>query len=237
MKKLTTLSAAIVLGMSMAGASYAGHPETPPAPQPTHLGFYAGAGGAFSSMTADSDFIANPVQNITAFHRSDTENSFAPLLQLGYWANWANNWVWGAKLMYQYHGDKADMFTSYALARIQHELDGLFTIGKQFHHGLAYLGAGPALLPTKVFGENGLFTANFRVPASSTQSKNLWGASVQGGISYFLTNTLFLDFSYTFTQTMSKQFDAPISTQAGGTASEDVSISSQTLALSLNAIL
>jgi opacity protein-like surface antigen len=223
MKKIFTTSTAILLGMSFASISFAGHPDMPAPPQANHLGWYIGVGAAATAVSGEASSLTNSTST------NDNEMGITPLIQLGYWQDWANNWLWGAKFSYKYLGTIEDLIepTTSNTLEIDHEVLALFTIGKSFgQQGFAYLGAGPVFMPAT--STNSLVGVT---PGANSQSKNLWGGAVQGGLTYFLTPSIFLDFTYTYAQTMSKQIDTSNGTTID---SANVSAATQEFAMSVN---
>jgi hypothetical protein len=109
------------------------------------------------------------------FH--DTQSTFAPEAQAGYFSHFANSsWLWGVKFRYKYLGvtstdrladspqtgsttntgaaPAATSFTGNVViqssqTRLNHELAFLAFLGHSFANTNVYLGAGPALFGTK----------------------------------------------------------------------------------------
>ena len=159
-----------------------------------------------------------------------SENRFAPSVQLGYYQLFNNsNWLLGAKFTYSYIGSTSTSsvqnipqagsvgnipFTGDAVVQsFQYSMNNQMTLTPYF--GIAtkksffYLGAGASYSQTKenindIVGY--AFIGNEEVnisgePTSFSSTNWTFGYSVIAGGTYFITSSLFLDLSYTFSRT------------------------------------
>jgi len=177
----------------------------------------------------------------------DSESKLGPTLQVGYFQKFNNSsWLWGSKLSYSYVGttstspvleipqfgsnSSGDTFEGVAVVQsFQYSLNHQFSFtpyfgissGKTFF----YLGAGISMSETKeevndvvgyAFIQND--TVNISGEPTDFSSTNwVWGFAATAGGTYFLSQSLFLDLSYTFnsTQTQVNDFKAPFSNSKG----------------------
>lgn len=179
---LTLTSATFAAGMDAAAASGSMVPQS---------GFFVGLGGSENSVSVDQNLYASGVSNVylgndlvaygeaggPATPFSQTESTFAPDGQLGYFQHFANsNWLWGMSFSYKYLGVTSEddsvvvpqggSFTNTGSApadttftgnvvigsaqmSVNHEFTLLPFIGHSFHNGFVYFGAGPALFGTR----------------------------------------------------------------------------------------
>ena len=160
--------------------------------------WFVGLGGSFNTVNFDQDMFASGVSRVfqgetlvgvgqaggPANPRQDTQSTFAPAAQLGYFAHFAeSNWLWGAKFHYRYPDATAttpdivpqvgmletvsgsDSFTGNVVigsyrTRLNHELAFIPFIGHSFARSYVYLGAGPALFETHTKIDNAIGFAN-----------------------------------------------------------------------------
>lgn len=161
--------------------------------------WFVGLGGSFNTVNFDQDMFASGVGNVyrggtlvaagqaggPANPRQSTHMTLAPAAQLGYFAHFAaNDWLWGAKLLYKYPAALAttpdidpqagtlttisgpDSFTGHVVigsyrTRLNHEIAFMPFIGHSFARSYVYLGAGPALFATETKIDNATGLADF----------------------------------------------------------------------------
>jgi hypothetical protein len=157
-----------------------------------------------------------------------TQNTLAPLAQLGYFQHFKNNnWLWGAKFTYSYLNSSntlseftipqfgsnttGETFTGTATVEsfqssIKNQLILTPFIGFSLEHGFFYLGAGPSLsqTSTKINGLTGHAdidgtSVNISGAPTNFSSTNwVYGAAALIGGTYFFNPCLFVDFNYTY---------------------------------------
>lgn len=146
---------------------------------------FIGIGGSYNSVKVDQDLSGYGISNVynssgtlvaygdaggPASAYKDTESTFAPALQIGYFKHFDNSdHLWGTKLSYVYadhtsNNQKVDVpqygsftkvsgsetFTGNALVgsaqtTLKHQINLIPFIGKSFENSYVYFGAGPAL--------------------------------------------------------------------------------------------
>ena len=175
-----------------------------------------------------------------------TDNRFAPNVQLGYFQLFNNSdWLWGSKLTYSYIGSKSvsseihipqvgsvgkSSFTGDAVVQsFEYRVNNQMTLtpyfGVSVKKAFFYLGPGLSLSET-IENINGVvgyaFIGDKEVNISGAPtdfSSTDWSvgfAAVAGG-TYFISSSLFLDFSYTYCQTgtQTNNFTAPFTNSQG----------------------
>lgn len=145
-----------------------------------------------------------------------------------------SEYLWGVKLSYDYLGNSTATndfvripqfgtfsngtpFTGNAIARsyqktVNHQFAFIPYFGQAFEKGTIYLGAGPTLsqVNTKIndlvgFADiNGVRTDISGTPQGFSSTQWLWGATLMVGGSYFVDESWFLDFSYSYSMTQNK---------------------------------
>jgi opacity protein-like surface antigen len=184
------LHLAVVAGlMAASGGACADGPAPssfappPPSSVPTTAAFM-GLGGSYNSVNFGNHHIyAQGVSNVylngalvasgqaggPADAYSDTQSTFAPTAQIGFFRRFAGtNWLWGAKFSYSYldatstnqfvnipqvgafASANSDSFTGHVIVRsyqtsTDHQLTLMPFIGHAFKRSFIYLGAGPSL--------------------------------------------------------------------------------------------
>ncbi len=154
--------------------------------------WFVGLGGSFNTVNFDQDMFVSGVGSVyqggtlvavgqaggPAGPRQGNELTLAPAVQLGYFAHFAaNDWLWGAKFLYQYPAATAttrdidpqagmlttvsgpDSFTGHVVigsyrTRLNHEFAFMPFVGHSFARSYVYLGAGPALFATQTKIDN-----------------------------------------------------------------------------------
>lgn len=164
----------------------------------------------------------------------NTENGLSPSIQAGYFKKFENSsYLWGAKFSYSYLGDNTstndliripqfgqfdgEPFTGNAIARsyqktIKHQVSFIPYIGKAFERSTVYLGAGPTLsqVETKInnlvgFADiDGNRTDISGAPQNFSDKEWVIGATVMFGGTYYLDESFFLDFNYSYSMTKDK---------------------------------
>lgn len=153
-------------------------------------GWFVGVGGSYNSVKVDSTFsgvgrteiysgatlVAVGTAGGPAAPFEDTETTFAPVAQLGYFQNFAgSDWLWGSKVSYKYLGltlsddgfdapqegvyevlspPSTSTFTGNAVTDsaqtdVDHELALLAFLGRTFNRGRFYFGGGPVVFATE----------------------------------------------------------------------------------------
>ena len=174
-------------------------------------------------MNFDQDMFASGVGNVyqtgtliavgeaggPANPRQDTQLTFAPAAQLGYFAHFgASNWLWGAKVVYRYVDATAttpdidpqagtlttvsgpNTFTGHVVigsyrTRLTHEIAFVPIIGHSLARSYVYLGAGPALFRTETKIDNAIGFAHLNgLVADVTGAGDYFASSqwVWGGV-------------------------------------------------------
>jgi hypothetical protein len=161
--------------------------------------WFVGLGGSFNTANFDQNMFASGVGNVyqggtlvavgaaggPANPRQDTQSTFAPAAQLGYFAHFGtSDWLWGAKVFYRYLAATAttpdidpqagmlttvsgtDSFTGHVVigsyrTRLNHEIALMPFIGHSVARSYVYLGAGPALFATQTKIDNAIGFAHF----------------------------------------------------------------------------
>lgn len=129
----------------------------------------------------------------------------------------------------------------------------LFYAGQQFKQGYAYLGIGPAVMSAS----NSVYVSSIHSApdtnsdtlfTNSVKSNNtMWGGAAQVGYNYFINPGYFINFSYTYTQTGTYQFNNTTNTALfNGAASPGpnmlnidrrISIAQQDIAITINKVI
>jgi outer membrane protein W len=163
-------------------------------PSVPNSSWFGGLGGSFHIANFDQDMFASGVGNVyqggtlvavggaggPAHPRLNAQLALAAEAQLGYFTHFAaSNWLWGAKLLYQYPATTAstrdidpqvgalttvsgpDSFTGNVVigryrTRLDHEIAFMPFIGHAFARSYVYLGAGPALFATQTNVDNAI---------------------------------------------------------------------------------
>jgi opacity protein-like surface antigen len=163
----------------------------------------------------------------------DSDTSVPPVVQLGYFERIVGTrWLWGAKASYSYVNSKSSSnaflipqfgsygttpFTGNAVARsfqagVDHQIAFVPYVGYTFDRSYVYVGAGPTLsrVNTRIddligFADiNGTRTDVSGTAQTFTSSGWVLGGAVTIGTTYFLDNSWFLDFNYTYGATRKK---------------------------------
>jgi opacity protein-like surface antigen len=163
----------------------------------------------------------------------DSDTSFSPVVQAGYFQQIMDTrWLWGAKFSYSYVHSKstsnaflipqfgsfgATAFTGNAVARsfqagVDHQLAFIPYVGYLFDRSYIYLGVGPTMSRVKTriddligFADiNGSRTDISGTAQTFTSGGWIVGGAVTIGTTYFLDQSWFLDFNYTYGATAKK---------------------------------
>ena len=163
----------------------------------------------------------------------DSDTSFSPVVQAGYFQQIMDTrWLWGAKASYSYvHANSTSSrfrvpqfgsfgttsFTGNAIARsfqagVDHQMSFIPYVGYSFDRSYVYVGAGPTIsrVKTKIndlvgFADiNGDRTDISGSPQSFSSAGWVLGGAVTIGTTYFLSQSWFLDFNYTYGATKRK---------------------------------
>lgn len=206
-------------------------------------GFYGGVGGSWN--TVDETFnslLLTSAANSAEDHYDISDNRFAPMVQLGYWAPWRTEWLWGIAaqwkhLYYNSFNEDSNLgqhlqnasFASINIfgpnvirdfssqTRINNEVMALFYLGEQFKHSYVSLGLGPVLFTTR----SNVYVSSVHHPigggdnllSTGVQSNNiLWGGAAQAAYNYYINPTWFLTVSYTYAQSAKRTFNNQEST-------------------------
>jgi hypothetical protein len=189
-------------------------------------------GLGISNVSVNAVATSQGIAQGTAAPFQNTSLTFSPEIQAGYLKNFNADTYYGIKFTYQFLGlvvTNRDLYLpqsgelrtlnppstgpmfGYAIAdsvetTINHNMNLLALIGKQFDNKYFYLGAGPsvtslrsknynsigyALLDGETVNVTGL--VNYSSPTIWA-----WGGAAQLGMSYFIDPTWFLDASYTY---------------------------------------
>jgi opacity protein-like surface antigen len=184
--------------LTLATPAFAGEYQ-PPAEHFPASGFFIGLGGSYNSTKFSQDLYASGISDIfsgstlVAFGEAggpsspfrETESSFAPEVQLGFFRNFADHeWLWGAKFRYKYvdltsddsliDSPQSGSFTNTGAApsgssftgnviiesshtKIEQEFSLLAFVGQPFGRGTVYFGAGPVLFGARsnLYGATG----------------------------------------------------------------------------------
>lgn len=184
MKRLSILGAVMLSPLALYAAvspvsSGSGLPQA---------GFFLGLGGSYNSIKLNQNLYASGISNVYADGSltsagqaggpanpyANTQSTFAPLAQLGYFRNFGNSdWLWGAKFSYQYLGTtdtdsnvivpQAGTFTNVSSSNtftghvtigssqtsVNNELNFIPFIGHSFANSFVYLGVGPTVFGTQ----------------------------------------------------------------------------------------
>ncbi|NNM58711.1 MAG: hypothetical protein HKM04_02745 [Legionellales bacterium] len=207
MKQLRILSGLFLLAFPFLTATAGTLSSTPSATYITDgslvpdAGLFVGLGGSYNSVYLNQSIEASGVSSIfidsilagngeaggTASPFKDTDSTFAPQAQIGYFRHFSDtDYLWGFKYFYQYLGTtisndsfsvpqsgaytsfiSADTFTgnvviTSAQTSINHEMALMPFIGRSFKKSYVYLGVGPALFETEtnIYGANGYADLN-----------------------------------------------------------------------------
>ncbi|MGC2776551.1 MAG: hypothetical protein WA418_13060 [Bradyrhizobium sp.] len=186
----TPLAGAALCLLTFSTMTFAADLGSPLPSNTPRAGFFLGLGGSYNSVNFGQDLSAAGISNVysgttlVAFGQAggpanpfhDTQSSFAPEAQAGYFQQFAGSrWLWGVKFKYKYLGvtstqgnvdsPQTGSFTNTGAAppdttftgnvviqssqtRINHEFDSLAFLGHSFGNSTVYLGAGPALFGT-----------------------------------------------------------------------------------------
>lgn len=163
----------------------------------------------------------------------DSNTSFSPVVQAGYFQQIMDTrWLWGAKFSYSYVHSKSTSdrflipqfgsfgttsFTGNAVARsfqagVDHQVSFIPYVGYSFDRSYIYLGAGPTMsrVKTRIDDLIGFADINGARTDISGTAQNFssagWvlGGAVTLGTTYFLDQSWFLDFNYTYGATRKK---------------------------------
>ncbi len=152
-------------------------------------------------------------------------------------------------------GGTTTPFTGNALAGsyqtlIDSQMSFLLFAGRSFDNFALYLGVGPSLSQTQTringlvgFADiNGMHTQITSTPTDFSTSQWAWGGAVSLGVTYFLTPSWFLDFSYTYDATakQTSSYFAPFTNATGnGTLSGTSAgtVATQAVTVTINARL
>jgi opacity protein-like surface antigen len=171
---------------------------------------------------------------------------FAPSLQGGYFQRiGTSDWLWGAKLSYNYLGATSTnnnsiipQFGSFtvtgsrtsvpfsgpayvhaARTSLVQEIDLIPFLGRFFDRNYVYIGAGPTLSQTRTQLKglvglaviNGVLMDQSGAPQDFSSSSWLFGGAAQVGLTYFFTQTWFIDlnYSYAVTENHTSNFASP----------------------------
>lgn len=194
--------------------------------------------------------------NAAPFHT--TNSTFSPEVQAGYLKNFTPDAYFGFKFSYQYLGlvvtnrdlylPQSGVLTSfnptststmfgYAIAdsvetSINHSMNLLAMVGKQFRNKYVYLGAGPSVMSLRSKNYNSIGYAivdgeTLNVTGLVNYSSPTiwaWGGAAQIGMSYFISSSWFIDASYTYSvaenHTSPHKQTFAHTTSAGGTTIE-----------------
>jgi opacity protein-like surface antigen len=110
--------------------------------------------------------------------------------------------------------------------RVDHEILFVPFLGYSFTSGFLYGGAGPALFGTKskindlvgladIDGNHFVMTGT---PMDFSSSEWMWGGAVQAGITYFISESWFVDVNYTYARsdTYKQKYSAPFTNENDG---------------------
>jgi hypothetical protein len=184
------IAAGIANAHAQSATSFAGgsvHGSSPASDVPK-AAFFIGLGGSYNSVDfRNQNIYAQGISDIylngtlVAFGSaggpadpySNTQSTFAPAAQVGYFQHFAgSNWLWGAKFSYGYlrvtsinqsvivpqagsfTSTNSDTFTGNVVVRsyqtgINHQMAFMPLIGRSFEKSFVYFGAGPSLAQTQ----------------------------------------------------------------------------------------
>ena len=160
---------------------------------------------------------------------SHTQRKFAPEVQAGYLQHINHSdWLWGFEFLYQYsrikhriqdHSwsagaglnllnttqDTADELRISAIqTRVRDEFALPIFIGHSFTNSFLYLGAGPSLFNTKynMYSSSDELSGYYiGVIDGFSNSKWVWGSTIQAGMAYYLNPSWFLKLNYAYSVT------------------------------------
>jgi outer membrane protein W len=195
-------------------ASYAGMMETI-----NYSGFWGGVGGSYTNTTLSGQTninqISSTLTSVEYVLSHDTINNLAPVVNVGYYYNFADSWFVGPKFLYKYIGqEQLDQTWSGAFADGSYQKGGLRTksvqnfdlflsAGYQFSNWLVYAGAGPGWANARLDLNGSVLPAGNLIfsPVNMSQSKTIIGGAGQVGFEYMLPYRFMVDISYNFLAT------------------------------------
>ena len=218
-------------------------------------GFWGGIGGSYTNTTMSGQTNINQVSStpnsVEYVLSHDTINNLAPVVNAGYYYNFADSWFVGPKFLYKYIGqEQLDQTWSGAFADGSYQKGGLrtksvqnfnlfFSAGYQFSNWLLYASAGPGWANARVDLNGSVLSAGTLTfsPVNMSQSKTIIGGAGQVGFEYMLPYRFMVDISYNFLATP-KTSIPNIVFQAGAknysTFGQDLSVVEQGINITVN---
>lgn len=221
------LKALSVASLSVAAASvFAGGVEPGPA-MVDATGMFVGVGGGINTVNLNNELVNVP-QGYQATITNGRASFLAPYGQIGYWGHLNENFYWGVKAFYKYLNTEANSTVNIsaqpagvagptsAVVRtaISQEAAAQLMIGTEFHGMLPYVAGGVLWLPS---------VTNSIDAFGQSQKENMWGGIFSVGARRDISKDWFIDSSYSYGFTGTKQFDQNLS-QRVSIQSVDVSV-------------
>ncbi len=183
-----------------------------------------------STLFSSTDKSAHDNYNVNS-------NRLAPLIQFGYWKPFTEKWLWGITAQWEYLGYQTANVNSSrgqyiqnasfssinffgpgvtrdftSQTKINNEILLLFYLGMQLQQSYVYAGLGPALFTAS----NSIYVSSVHTPdgvgdnlvsTSVSANNTVWGGVAQVGYNLYLNSTLFLNFSYSYSQSATGNFN------------------------------
>ena len=182
---------------------------------PTFDGFSFGVGTGYvnTNLSKWTDVtMLSTYPSVTEYYRADNiKESISPLVNMSYFSDLQNQWLWGIKGIYKYLGMQhptrswsgtyqngsyqAGVFHTQVVQEFFLTIDAGYQI---FPNWLVYLGVGPSITEAKNELRGNLLSSTSTIfqYSEQTKSKTLWGVAGQVGFGLMLPHRFMLDLSY-----------------------------------------